>query len=82
VVLFFTEVFVAHGTRNILLNSIPDLERNALVAKGTSVSFRQRELLVSEGISLDSVMFVESGIVSVVREATPTLSAEIGLIGW
>ncbi len=81
-VLFFPEVFVAHGIRNILLNSIPELERSALIAIGENVTFRQRELVVGEGVSLDSVLFVDGGIVSVVREATPTLSAEIGLIGW
>ena len=73
---------MAHGTRNILLNSIPEPERRAVIARGESVNFRQRDLVVGEGVSLNSVLFVETGIVSVVREATPTLSAEIGLIGW
>ncbi|MCP8940710.1 Crp/Fnr family transcriptional regulator [Alsobacter sp. SYSU M60028] len=70
------------GVHNLLLRVLPERERGLLLANAERVAFRKRESVDCGPAGHECVLFVESGMVSVMREAAPGLAAEVGMIGW
>ncbi len=67
---------------NVLLDSLSAADRAVLGPQLESISLTRRQVLESPGSAISSVVFPESGIVSVMARSARDRKIEVGLIGF
>lgn len=72
---------VALQTENLLLAALPEQDRVRLSAVLRTVPLRHKQVLMTEGMPIDTVYFPNGGICSLTRTMEDGRIAEVGLMG-